>query len=307
MTYTELLQQEEWHEKCNAILQRDKYTCRKCRGVGYHRDTIYIADTIEEADRVIDKKVFINCSFREFVEQIKDGHLECKKRNANEISTGLNDIQREVLISGKILWLPIQNVEVEQTKMMYGYYQYKFISVPLGAQISPIESLPPLRVYSKNAYESLSFRLVRGLFCTPADYGSRTCPFLIMEFEESLTDKYIIDFEKESINITFDKYSISTLISLSYFSPKGLNIHHKYYVEGKKPWEYPNDALVTLCEDCHQKIHEGSVPCYRSLDLKDVICHYHKCRRCDGRGYLPQYNHVQHGVCFKCGGEGVEI
>lgn len=31
-----------------------------------------------------------------------------------------------------------------------------------------------------------------------------------------------------------------------------LNVHHKYYIYGRKPWEYPNDLLVTFCEGCHQ-------------------------------------------------------
>ena len=25
------------------------------------------------------------------------------------------------------------------------------------------------------------------------------------------------------------------------------------------------------------------------------------CPRCNGTGRLPQYNHIQNGVCFKCG------
>lgn len=30
-----------------------------------------------------------------------------------------------------------------------------------------------------------------------------------------------------------------------------LHVHHKYYEPGKKPWEYPDEALITLCESCH--------------------------------------------------------
>jgi len=30
-----------------------------------------------------------------------------------------------------------------------------------------------------------------------------------------------------------------------------LNIHHKEYKNGNKPWEYENDNFITLCKDCH--------------------------------------------------------
>lgn len=32
-----------------------------------------------------------------------------------------------------------------------------------------------------------------------------------------------------------------------------LHVHHLYYIKGNNPWEYENDALITLCEDCHGK------------------------------------------------------
>lgn len=35
-----------------------------------------------------------------------------------------------------------------------------------------------------------------------------------------------------------------------------LHIHHAYYVSGRKPWEYPNWSLTTLCKDCHKQDHE---------------------------------------------------
>jgi hypothetical protein len=30
-----------------------------------------------------------------------------------------------------------------------------------------------------------------------------------------------------------------------------LHVHHHYYESGKKPWEYPDRVLITLCEGCH--------------------------------------------------------
>lgn len=35
---------------------------------------------------------------------------------------------------------------------------------------------------------------------------------------------------------------------------KTLHVHHKYYEKGKKPWEYPDEALVCVCVDCHANL-----------------------------------------------------
>lgn len=34
-----------------------------------------------------------------------------------------------------------------------------------------------------------------------------------------------------------------------------LNVHHFYYNKGSKVWEYPDNALVTLCKKCHEELH----------------------------------------------------
>lgn len=40
---------------------------------------------------------------------------------------------------------------------------------------------------------------------------------------------------------------------------KPLHVHHTFYTEGKAPWEYLDEDLVTLCEDCHGKVHTGEI------------------------------------------------
>lgn len=35
-----------------------------------------------------------------------------------------------------------------------------------------------------------------------------------------------------------------------------LTVHHRYYDKGLEPWEYPLEALVTLCQNCHQNEYE---------------------------------------------------
>jgi len=34
-----------------------------------------------------------------------------------------------------------------------------------------------------------------------------------------------------------------------------LHVHHKYYTKGLKPWEYPVEAVETLCRGCHAAEH----------------------------------------------------
>jgi hypothetical protein len=39
-------------------------------------------------------------------------------------------------------------------------------------------------------------------------------------------------------------------------SSSELRVHHKKYTDGSLPWEYNNDMLITLCEECHAKEHD---------------------------------------------------
>jgi hypothetical protein len=37
---------------------------------------------------------------------------------------------------------------------------------------------------------------------------------------------------------------------------KTLHVHHTTYIPGRSIWEYPDEMLVTLCEDCHEIEHK---------------------------------------------------
>jgi 5-methylcytosine-specific restriction endonuclease McrA len=32
-----------------------------------------------------------------------------------------------------------------------------------------------------------------------------------------------------------------------------LSVHHRHYIPGREPWDYPGELLVTLCNTCHKK------------------------------------------------------
>lgn len=57
---------------------------------------------------------------------------------------------------------------------------------------------------------------------------------------------------------------------------KTLNVHHFCYLVGGDPCEVPDDALITLCDDCHfiehcddfTELEKEFIEFYRMLELK---------------------------------------
>ena len=81
-----------------------------------------------------------------------------------------------------------------------------------------------------------------------------------------------------------------------------LCVHHKYYIDKKQPWEYLNNALITLCQNCHQDLHDQTkIPVYTDITKTEQL-NLTKCHRCNGSGYLSQYHYYQNGICFECNG-----
>ena len=61
---------------------------------------------------------------------------------------------------------------------------------------------------------------------------------------------------------------------------KTLHVHHIFY-DGRNPWDYEDEALITLCEDCHNKEHGKSIPkigkfykLYHSDFCNDMVCYH---------------------------------
>ncbi len=92
--------------------------------------------------------------------------------------------------------------------------------------------------------------------------------------------------------------------------PVELHVHHKYYILEHEPWEYPDNALVTLCGDCHNKLHTSKIvdiPVYAiGNNGTKIKMDYTPCKRCAGQGYLTQYLHIDGGICFRCKGAKYE-
>ncbi len=48
-----------------------------------------------------------------------------------------------------------------------------------------------------------------------------------------------------------------------------LVVHHKIYIPDKEPWDYPDNLLITLCEDCHNK-EKDERPAYEQSLLETL-------------------------------------
>ena len=63
------------------------------------------------------------------------------------------------------------------------------------------------------------------------------------------TSKYDIQVRGYILIITFD------FMPGFHLAMPRLNVHHKIYYRNRNLWDYPDDCLVTLCEDCHHYVH----------------------------------------------------
>jgi len=109
--------------------------------------------------------------------------------------------------------------------------------------------------------------------------------------------KQIVEYERKL------KLEIMDLLytELTWLELRNLHIHHKYYQQGKLAWEYPNEALTTLCWHCHEELHKSTTVPFLD-EAGNNIGEMTPCSRCFGAGIFPEYNHVQDGICFKCNG-----
>lgn len=105
--------------------------------------------------------------------------------------------------------------------------------------------------------------------------------------------------------IIVPEYEYETMVTVE--APIRLHVHHRYYIEGLWPRQYPPEALITLCNWCHSALHANEkVPYYRNEQDTLVEWNLTPCSRCNGAGFLPQYHYVEDGICFRCHGHKYE-
>lgn len=291
MTYSELLQQKEWHQKCQEIIDRDKFRCQDCGCLGFHSHGYTLLSSLHDVDNLLVDWRFKDKLFSEYIENIA-------KRDSLQMEEFEMHIESQ---NDSVLCFSL-------FPLIQGFFN--FGNTPIGF------------INQHNSYESIrSSKRIR-YFQTKIkplydfnEYGW----LLYFEFSQVLTNQtfltiqynfgYVIDeaiYDSILISVTEGNKLIALRFQPRSFNVKGLNIHHKFYTRGRKPWEYPNDALITLCEDCHKKRHETT-----PVSLFDAQHNHVKnlcsCKKCGGSGYLSQYWYRDNGVCYDCRGEGINL
>lgn len=105
-----------------------------------------------------------------------------------------------------------------------------------------------------------------------------------------------------------DEYGIPRVkvISTVVMTNPIIQVHHTYYVKSTLPWEYPDECFKVVCKRCHTRIHEEEeIMMYANHMFKDGV-KLTPCNRCEGLGYLYEFNYHMDGICFGCKGAGFE-
>lgn len=112
-----------------------------------------------------------------------------------------------------------------------------------------------------------------------------------------------VEIEKEYKDVFGDvefKYIDFSIELVEQVNPKIPHVHHTYYLRNNLPWEYPEKDLMLVCHDCHNEIHKTQIIKVYMNNKKFELCDFNPCQKCNGTGYLPEYNYWQSGICFRC-------
>jgi hypothetical protein len=164
---------------------------------------------------------------------------------------------------------------------------------------------------------SLEWKTKREIILERDDFECKECFKKQSIFKEG---KYYVayskeeqeEFEKKLNEIYIEASKLLGLLDLEHiksdpqfhqvYDPIILHVHHKYYVKGKLAWEYPNEALVCLCQTCHQELHNNTIIKVYENEKMDLEIKLTTCKKCKGCGYISKYNYFMDGICFSCMG-----
>ena len=160
-------------------------------------------------------------------------------------------------------------------------------SIPYDELLQTIEwKAKRIRVISKDGYKCCNCKMTETIYENKPPY----------HFYLDGEDEYETIYNEDGTPIE-EKWKIRLVPA-----PRAVifHVHHTYYIFDSAPWQYPDEALITLCSQCHFELHKTTV--IQWVDADHVLRNLTPCPRCNGAGGFPEYSHVQNGKCFYCKG-----
>lgn len=303
MSYKDDLQRPEWEAKRYEILQRDNYRCQDCGITGVNQGIFYPITSISDVDKLLPNLLLDGKDLQTFCEEIQNMNWENRKLQSAAILYNNPTIINRHLYKYIVDWYQMTD------------YPTSFITTNPIIKLNFKNIVPQLlsEVYLNNIKFNSECKSRYHAYLINEDLGKGnyvSINYSIREakYYDSRTEILSLRIIYNNILFEFTFYHDSKKSDNNILQITPLNIHHKYYILGRKPWEYDNDALITLCPHCHQKRHlQTKIPIFefsnhQQRQIKDNL---QLCDRCGGAGYLPEYHYYLGGICFKCHGEGV--
>ncbi len=75
--------------------------------------------------------------------------------------------------------------------------------------------------------------------------------YYIHNYNNKFESKYFISSSRTGISLTIQlDFGIWIVMPI-------LQVHHLAYIEGRDPWDYSDEILITLCKECHTLLHKS--------------------------------------------------
>lgn len=288
-TYQELLRKPEWQKKCQEIIHSSGPICAICKKVGGH-NSYFPIDSIETLDCILQNRLFNGKKLSAFIESdfMNTPSYNYKEKTIRESRVIImNNNRYRVSCYKDFPWSTIE------------FYSPKSIGETVlltdSSHIDNITISCNNEEIKQARFFSFAFRNIEISNWARISYS-----------RDENSEKFVLAFLLNN-----RLFEISALRWYNNNNPMfnypQLHIHHQYYIKNRKPWDYDNQALITVCAECHKRIHDTTkIPLYENeqklIKLSQTLS---KCAKCGGSGYLPQYYYYVDGVCFDCYGEGV--
>lgn len=315
MSYDELLEQPEWQVKCSKIIQRDQYRCQKCGRIGFCNMPVFAkAEDMSVIYELTKKYRYLSNVFNLTFKELCDAGFiddffslkEDKQKDNNKgwYLTSCHSLPHKVKSANKYFIYDLAQIFYDNEPLSKELVQYSAIYKPQGKDIV---------LYTERELQYIKFRLLR--LETYSRKGNGVLPLYIFKFEQKLSDKYLISIVRTLsqqknliVSMMHNNFLFYFYLDANDIEVPGLCIHHKYYMDGLKPWEYEDDDMETICADCNRELHQhGDTIKYAYKDKSKIIGYPPVCPICHGSGYNTDFWFYKNGVCMSCGGEGVMV